>query len=35
MEPLHVDLSLIAQEATETLLPLAEERGFTIETSET
>ena len=30
-EPL--DLSLIAEEATETLLPLAEERGVTIETS--
>jgi two-component system sensor histidine kinase VanS len=29
----HVDLSLIAQEATETLLPLAEGRGVTIETS--
>jgi two-component system sensor histidine kinase VanS len=29
----HVDLSLIAEEATETLLPLAEERGATIETS--
>jgi two-component system sensor histidine kinase VanS len=29
----HVDLSLIAEEATETLLPLAEERGLTIETS--
>ena len=29
----HVDLSLIAEEATETLLPLAEERGVTIETS--
>jgi two-component system sensor histidine kinase VanS len=29
----HVDLSLIAEEATETLLPLAEKRGFTIETS--
>jgi two-component system, OmpR family, sensor histidine kinase VanS len=28
----HVDLSLIAEEATETLLPLAEERGLTIET---
>jgi two-component system sensor histidine kinase VanS len=28
-----VDLSLIAEEATETLLPLAEERGLTIETS--
>jgi two-component system, OmpR family, sensor histidine kinase VanS len=31
--PAHVDLSLIAEEATETLLPLAEERGITIETS--
>jgi two-component system, OmpR family, sensor histidine kinase VanS len=29
----HVDLSLIAEEATETLLPLAEERGLTLETS--
>jgi two-component system sensor histidine kinase VanS len=29
----HVDLSLIAEEATETLLPLAEERGLTIQTS--
>jgi two-component system, OmpR family, sensor histidine kinase VanS len=29
----HVDLSLIAEEATETLLPLAAERGVTIETS--
>jgi two-component system sensor histidine kinase VanS len=29
----HVDLSLIAEEATETLLPLAGERGVTIETS--
>jgi two-component system sensor histidine kinase VanS len=28
----HVDLSLIAEEATETLLPLAEKRGLTIET---
>ncbi len=28
-----VDLSLIAEEATETLLPLAEKRGITIETS--
>jgi two-component system sensor histidine kinase VanS len=28
-----VDLSLVAEEATETLLPLAEERGVTIETS--
>jgi two-component system, OmpR family, sensor histidine kinase VanS len=31
--PAHVDLSLIAEEATETLLPLAEERGLAIETS--
>jgi two-component system sensor histidine kinase VanS len=29
----HVDLSLVAEEATETLLPLAEERGLTIQTS--
>src|SRR5437764_2527083 len=29
----HVDLSLIAEEATETLLPLAGKRGVTIETS--
>jgi two-component system sensor histidine kinase VanS len=29
----QVDLSLIAEEATETLLPLAERRGVTIETS--
>ena len=29
----HVDLSLIAEEATETLLPLAERRGVTIEAS--
>src|SRR6187200_802925 len=29
----HLDLSLVAEEATETLLPLAEERGVTIETS--
>ena len=28
-----VDLSLIAEEATETLLPLAEKHGLTIETS--
>jgi two-component system, OmpR family, sensor histidine kinase VanS len=28
-----VDLSLIAEEATETLLPLAEQRGLTIETA--
>jgi two-component system sensor histidine kinase VanS len=31
--PEHVDLSLIVDEATETLLPLAERRGLTIETS--
>ncbi len=31
--PEQVDLSLIAEEATETLLPLAEHRGLTIETS--
>jgi two-component system sensor histidine kinase VanS len=31
--PEHVDLSLIAEEAAETLLPRAEERGITIETS--
>jgi two-component system sensor histidine kinase VanS len=31
--PEHVDLSLIAEEATETLLPLAEKRGLTIKTS--
>ena len=29
----HVDLSLIAEEATEALLPFAEKRGITIETS--
>ena len=29
----HVDLSLIAEEATETLLPLAEKRSLRIETS--
>jgi two-component system sensor histidine kinase VanS len=29
----HADLSLIAEEASETLLPLAEKRGATIETS--
>ncbi len=29
----HVDLSLVAEEATETLLPFAEARGVTIETS--
>ena len=28
----HVDLSLIAEEATETILPLAEKRGVTIQT---
>jgi two-component system, OmpR family, sensor histidine kinase VanS len=31
--PQDVDLSLIAEEATETLLPLAEKHGVTIETS--
>ncbi len=31
--PEHVDLSLAAEEATETLLPLAEKHGLTIETS--
>src|SRR5213083_1475121 len=31
--PEHVDLSLIAEEAAETLLPLAEKRGLTIERS--
>jgi two-component system, OmpR family, sensor histidine kinase VanS len=31
--PEHVDLSLIAEEATETLHPLAEKRGVSIETS--
>jgi two-component system, OmpR family, sensor histidine kinase VanS len=31
--PEHLDLSLIAEEATETLLPLAEKRGVTIETA--
>jgi two-component system sensor histidine kinase VanS len=29
----HVDLSLLAEEATETLLPLAEKRGLTLETA--
>ncbi|NYH90278.1 sensor histidine kinase [Actinopolymorpha rutila] len=29
----HLDLSLLAEEATETLLPLAEKHGVTIETS--
>jgi two-component system sensor histidine kinase VanS len=29
----HVDLSLVAEEATETLLPLAGKRGVTVETS--
>src|SRR4029077_14213087 len=28
----HVDLSLVAEEAIETLLPLAEKRGVTVET---
>jgi two-component system, OmpR family, sensor histidine kinase VanS len=31
--PVRVDLSLIAEEATETLLPFADKRGVTIETS--
>jgi two-component system sensor histidine kinase VanS len=31
--PQHLDLSLIAEEAAEMLLPLAEKRGLTIETS--
>ena len=31
--PEPVDLSLMAEEATETLLPLAEQRGLTVETS--
>jgi two-component system sensor histidine kinase VanS len=31
--PEHIDLSLLAEEATETLLPLAEKRGVTIESS--
>jgi two-component system sensor histidine kinase VanS len=31
--PEHVDLSLITEDAIETLLPLAEKRGVTIETS--
>jgi two-component system, OmpR family, sensor histidine kinase VanS len=29
----HLDLSLVAEEASETLLPLAEKRGLTIETT--
>jgi len=29
----HVDLPLVAEEATETLLPVAEKRGVTVETS--
>src|SRR4029450_9590368 len=29
----HADLSLVAEEATETLLPLAEKQGVTIETA--
>jgi two-component system sensor histidine kinase VanS len=33
LEPEPVDLSLLAEEATETLLALAEQRGLTIETS--
>ena len=31
--PAHLDLSLIAEEAAETLYPLAEKRGITLETS--
>jgi len=31
--PVHVDLSLIAEEVTETLLPFAEKHGVSIETS--
>jgi two-component system sensor histidine kinase VanS len=31
--PENVDLSLVVEEATETLLPLAEQRGLTIEAS--
>jgi two-component system, OmpR family, sensor histidine kinase VanS len=31
--PEHLDLSLVAEEAAETLLPVAEKRGLTIETS--
>ena len=31
--PEHVDLSLVAEEATEALLPLAEKRGLTMETA--
>jgi two-component system sensor histidine kinase VanS len=31
--PEAVDLSLVAEEATETLLPLAEQHGVTVETS--
>jgi two-component system sensor histidine kinase VanS len=31
--PEHVDLSLVAEEATEALLPLAEKHGVTVETS--
>jgi two-component system, OmpR family, sensor histidine kinase VanS len=31
--PEHVDLSLVAEQASETLLPLAEKRGVTVETS--
>src|SRR4051794_39483763 len=33
LAPEDVDLSLLAEEASETLLPLAEQRGLTIETS--
>jgi two-component system sensor histidine kinase VanS len=29
----HIDLSLVAEQATETLLPLAEKRGVTVDTS--
>ncbi|HEX3454549.1 MAG TPA: HAMP domain-containing sensor histidine kinase [Gaiellaceae bacterium] len=29
----HIDLSLVAEEATETLLPLAEKRGLTVEST--
>jgi two-component system sensor histidine kinase VanS len=31
--PEHVDLSLVAEEVTETLLPLAEQRGLAVETA--
>src|ERR1700761_4391535 len=33
LAPEHIDLSLVAEQATETLLPLAEKRGVTIEPS--